>query len=111
MKRTLITGGLAAVCLVGAVNAEPVNLKAGEWTYTLTMSVPGSESPPITETDSDCMQDWETQLEPAALAQEFAGGADCQALQRATKREASLLYVELPRRSHGRRKTVAHTQL
>lgn len=79
MKRTLLAASLTAACLIGTAQAEPVNLKPGQWTYTMNMEVPGTGMPPISETESDCMEEWEAKLEPSALAQEFAGGADCKA--------------------------------
>lgn len=79
MKRVLLATSFVIVGLSAPALADPVNLDPGQWTYTMTMTLPGSGMDPIMETESDCMEEWESQLEPDALAQEFAGGADCKA--------------------------------
>lgn len=79
MKRTIFAAGVAIACLTATAAAEPVSLKPGEWTYTMTMTVPNSGMAPVTESESDCLGEWESNLEPQALAQEFAGGAECTA--------------------------------
>jgi hypothetical protein len=72
LSAVLVLGGL-----MGTASAEPVEFETGEWTYTITMTVPDLPIDPIVESESSCMQPWETRLEPTDLAQEFAGGAEC----------------------------------
>lgn len=79
MKRILLATGFVIAGLSAPALSEPVNLDPGQWTYTMTMTIPGSGIDPIVETESDCLAEWESKLEPDALAQEFAGGADCKA--------------------------------
>ena len=79
MKRAVFTTAIALGLTAASAIAEPINLQPGQWKYTITMTMHGTGLDPIIESESDCMGEWESKLEPAALAQEFAGGADCQA--------------------------------
>ena len=79
MKRVLIATSVALGCATATALADPVNLQPGEWTYTLTMTIPGTTMGPIVETENDCLGEWESKLEPTELAKEFAGGANCTA--------------------------------
>lgn len=67
---------LAAVTLAGTAMAEPVNLQPGKWQADMSMTVLGQT---MNDSMTDCMGAEEANMEATALAQEFAGGANCTA--------------------------------
>ncbi|MEM7494252.1 MAG: DUF3617 family protein [Pseudomonadota bacterium] len=79
MKRILVATSVALGCAATSALADPVNLQPGQWSYEITFTVPGANMNPVIESDSDCLGEWESKLEPTALAKEFAGGAECTA--------------------------------
>ena len=79
MKYKCLSAVMMLGGLMGVASAEPVNLKPGQWQYTMTMTLANGGIDPIVETETSCMKAWESKLEPTALAQEFAGGAECEA--------------------------------
>lgn len=75
MIRTLSAAAAFAV-LGGAAIAAPVQFQPGEWTANISMTAMGQT---FNESMTDCMGADEANMEPTALAQEFAGGAECTA--------------------------------
>ncbi len=72
----ILTAASAAILLVGAASAAPINFKPGNWSADLTMEAMGET---MSESMTECMNAEEASMEPTDLAQEFAGGADCTA--------------------------------
>lgn len=75
MIRTL-SAAAAFAFLGGAAIAAPVQFQPGEWSAEINMTAMGQT---FTESMTDCMGADEANMEPTALAQEFAGGAECSA--------------------------------
>ncbi|MEO1641907.1 MAG: DUF3617 family protein [Pseudomonadota bacterium] len=79
MKRVLVAAAVALGLTATSALAAPVNLQPGQWSYDMTFTIPGLDIPPTQESNSDCLGEWESKLEPTDLAKEFAGGANCTA--------------------------------
>ena len=75
MIRTILASS-AVMFVAGAALAAPVQFEPGKWTATIDMTAFGET---FSEAMTDCMGVEEAKLEPTALAQEFAGGANCTA--------------------------------
>jgi len=75
MIRTLFASSAVALFAASAM-AAPVQFTPGKWTADMTMNAGGQS---FSESMTDCMGAQEANMEPTALAQEFAGGANCTA--------------------------------